>query len=190
MSNVLRIPTSGIADPEVRYIIEAFIKLIHSESRKSLSFGKSTFGDPAGLKREIENGLKSALQKKPGDKLKPKSVVVRGDNAFIAVKNESTPNEYNYLVSLIGETGGGAGDSIRYAKITDSTNTWEYTADIYDNPDDDPIEEDATVYVHTLMLASGETIPNDALLAVRQGSKGTGESAVTGWIVIELPRSL
>lgn len=105
----------------------------------------------------------------------------KGDGRTIMVKDRHIT-----LIRQRSSATSGGGDKIRWAKITAATDTWTYTADIYDNLDDDPVETGVTVKVLTSTLAAGETIDIGECVPVREQSHGTGEGKASYWTVLYL----
>jgi hypothetical protein len=84
-----------------------------------------------------------------------------------------------------------SGTNFYKAIIVSKTTTWVYVADIYDDPNETKIEDDAVIRVAggTSELATGETIPSGAMLDVKPQTIDDGVNTST-YTIIGLPRSL
>ena len=110
---------------------------------------------------------------------------VRGDGKTIMVRNG--------VISAIRQegtgTGGGGVVNVKLAVIKHPTDTWTYTADIYDNIDEAPVESNVIVKVVKNQLNDGETIPYGTVLDVIKRPHGTGNEKRKYWTVIGLTRT-
>jgi hypothetical protein len=84
-----------------------------------------------------------------------------------------------------------SGTNFYKAILVSKTTTWVYVADIYDDPNETKIEDDAVIRVAggTSELATGETIPSGAMLDVKPQTIDDGVNTST-YTIIGLPRSL